>query len=131
MKEIFLFQTRIEKIEQEIRELSTNSVTLDTKDLELIEYQQVLEKAGQFFSDQEEDQSKALLSGDENRGGQLGFVAGVVQRERVRAFETMLWRVSRGNIFLRRVDLEHNFRDPVTVRYFENNNLFVITIVKC
>lgn len=116
---MLFFQTRVEKIEQEIRELSNNSIKLDTDDFELIEYQQVLEKTGVFFTDQEEDfASKALLSDDGNRGGQLGFVAGIVQRERVQPFETMLWRVSRGNVFLRRVDLEQPFKDPATVSYF-------------
>ncbi|KAL0882235.1 hypothetical protein ABMA27_000773 [Loxostege sticticalis] len=46
--------------------------------------------------------------------GRLGFVAGVVQRERVPAFERMLWRISRGNVFLRRADLDKPLEDPIT-----------------
>lgn len=48
--------------------------------------------------------------------GRLGFVAGVVQRERVPAFERMLWRISRGNVFLRRAELDKPLEDPITVR---------------
>lgn len=48
--------------------------------------------------------------------GRLGFVAGVVNRERVPAFERMLWRISRGNVFLRRAELDKPLEDPATVR---------------
>lgn len=47
--------------------------------------------------------------------GRLQFVAGVMQRERVPGFERMLWRVSRGNVFLRRVELDKPLEDPATV----------------
>lgn len=45
----------------------------------------------------------------------LGFVAGVVNRDRVIGFERMLWRVSRGNVYLRQADIEIPFKDPKTV----------------
>jgi hypothetical protein len=44
------------------------------------------------------------------------FVAGVVPRERVPAFERMLWRISRGNVFLRQAELDQSLEDPSTVR---------------
>lgn len=43
------------------------------------------------------------------------FVAGVVPRERVPAFERMLWRISRGNVFLRQAELDQPLEDPSTV----------------
>lgn len=45
----------------------------------------------------------------------LRFVAGVVPRERVPAFERMLWRISRGNVFLRQAELDQPLEDPSTV----------------
>lgn len=51
------------------------------------------------------------------------FVAGVVPRERVPGFERMLWRISRGNVFLRRAELEESLEDPATVRFI--NLLFL------
>lgn len=47
--------------------------------------------------------------------GSLNFVAGVVQRSKAPGFERMLWRVTRGNVFLRRVDIEEALVDPATV----------------
>jgi V-type H+-transporting ATPase subunit a len=58
-------------------------------------------------------------------GQQLGFVAGVIERERVLGFERMLWRISRGNVFLRHADIEKPFSDPKTVKI--NFKKFVIT----
>ncbi|KAI7803570.1 V-type proton ATPase 116 kDa subunit a isoform X2 [Triplophysa rosa] len=44
----------------------------------------------------------------------LGFVAGVIGRERIPTFERMLWRVCRGNVFLRQADIEDSLEDPTT-----------------
>ena len=47
-------------------------------------------------------------------GLQLGFVAGVILRERLPAFEKMLWRACRGNVFLRVAEIEDPLEDPHT-----------------
>src|SRR5256885_14924159 len=44
----------------------------------------------------------------------LGFVAGVILRERIPSFERMLWRVCRGNVFLRQAEIETPLEDPST-----------------
>lgn len=56
---------------------------------------------------------------------QLGFVAGVIERERILGFERMLWRISRGNVFLRQADIEKPFTDVKTVKTRENFFFFV------
>ena len=43
------------------------------------------------------------------------FVAGVILRERLPAFERMLWRACRGNVFLRQAEIDAALEDPVTV----------------
>uniref|UniRef100_A0A8C2JDQ0 V-type proton ATPase subunit a n=1 Tax=Cyprinus carpio TaxID=7962 RepID=A0A8C2JDQ0_CYPCA len=42
------------------------------------------------------------------------FVAGVINRERIPTFERMLWRVCRGNVFLRQTEIEDPLEDPTT-----------------
>lgn len=121
-------QAHIEKTENDIRELSHNAVNLKSNFLELTELRHVLEKTQVFFSEHEEangmDSVTRALINEETAAaasairGRLGFVAGVIQRERVPAFERMLWRISRGNVFLRRVELDKPLEDPSTV----NNN---------
>lgn len=99
-------------------------MNLKSNFLELIELRHVLEKTQVFFTEQEEvngidSVTRALITEETNVTairGRLGFVAGVIQRERVPAFERMLWRISRGNVFLRRVELDKPLEDPATVR---------------
>lgn len=43
-------------------------------------------------------------------------MAGVINRERIPMFERMLWRVCRGNVFLRQAEIENPLEDPVTVK---------------
>lgn len=57
---------------------------------------------------------------------QCSFVAGVILRERLPAFERMLWRACRGNVFLRQAMIEAPLEDPSNVR-FSLNFLEVIT----
>lgn len=87
----------------------------------------MLEKTQVFFSEHDEANgmdsvTRALINeeridaGASAIRGRLGFVAGVIQRERVPAFERMLWRISRGNVFLRRVELDKPLEDPATVK---------------
>lgn len=50
-------------------------------------------------------------------GARLYFFTGVVQRNRLLAFETMVWRVARGNVHFRTVSEDELFEDPHAVRY--------------
>jgi hypothetical protein len=45
------------------------------------------------------------------------FVAGVILRERIPAFERMLWRACRGNVFLKQAEIDTPLEDPVSVSY--------------
>lgn len=42
-------------------------------------------------------------------------MAGVIHRERIPAFERMLWRACRGNVFLKQAEIDTPLEDPVTV----------------
>ena len=120
-REIIDLEAHLEKTENEILELAQNEVNLKSNYLELTELRQVLENTQGFFSDQEVlnlDSMRMNLPTDDHTAnqnrGRLGFVAGVINRERVFAFERMLWRISRGNVFLKRSDLDEPLKDPAT-----------------
>lgn len=58
----------------------------------------------------------------------LSFVAGVISREKLPAFERMLWRACRGNVFLRQAMIESPLEDPTnvsTVRRDQRSNLII------
>ncbi|XP_058117624.1 V-type proton ATPase 116 kDa subunit a 1 isoform X7 [Anopheles ziemanni] len=136
-REMIDLEATFEKLENELREVNQNAEALKRNYLELTELKHILRKTQVFFDEQEggmhttESMTRALIT-DESRTGkamgpvQLGFleksqdteeylpcfVAGVILRERLPAFERMLWRACRGNVFLRQAMIEDPLEDP-------------------
>ncbi|XP_054032683.1 V-type proton ATPase 116 kDa subunit a 1 isoform X2 [Dryobates pubescens] len=132
-------EANFEKIENELKEINTNQEALKRNFLELTELKFILRKTQQFFDEAElhhqqmadpdllEESSSLLEPSEMGRGAplRLGFVAGVISRERIPTFERMLWRVCRGNVFLRQADIESPLEDPVTGDYV-HKSVFII-----
>uniref|UniRef100_A0A8C7VRN2 V-type proton ATPase subunit a n=1 Tax=Oncorhynchus mykiss TaxID=8022 RepID=A0A8C7VRN2_ONCMY len=93
-------EATFEKLENELKEINTNQEALKKNFLELTELKHILRRTQQFF----DEVSERLPS----------FVAGVISRERIPTFERMLWRVCRGNVFLRQAEIEDPLEDPAT-----------------
>uniref|UniRef100_A0A8C1IRN0 V-type proton ATPase subunit a n=2 Tax=Cyprinus carpio TaxID=7962 RepID=A0A8C1IRN0_CYPCA len=93
-------EATFEKLENELKEINTNQEALKKNFLELTELKHILRRTQQFF--------------DEVYWWWVVFVAGVIGRERIPTFERMLWRVCRGNVFLRQADIEDPLEDPAT-----------------
>jgi len=119
-REMIDLEATFEKLEHELQEVNQNAEALKKNFLELTELKHILRKTQQFFEEQDQmegpvGQHQQLISEDGNaqQGGlQLGFVAGVILRERLPAFERMLWRACRGNVFLRQAEIEDPLEDP-------------------
>ncbi|KAI6207432.1 V-type proton ATPase subunit a [Aphelenchoides besseyi] len=60
-----------------------------------------------------------------NAKAQLKFVAGVIQRERLPAFERLLWRACRGNVFLRQSEIAESLIDAAS-GISVNKSVFII-----
>ncbi|KAL3876178.1 hypothetical protein ACJMK2_034049 [Sinanodonta woodiana] len=124
-KEMVDLEATFEKIESELREVNTNAEALKRNYLELTELQEVLRVTQNFFRQHGaghhtiiEDAQQALVSIQEDRSGstavQLGFIAGVMQRIKIPAFERMLWFACRGNVFLKYEEIDRPLEDPQT-----------------
>lgn len=122
-REMIDLEANFEKLESELREVNSNAEVLKKSYLELSELRHILKKTQQFFDEMQDsalaDDSIQLLCEEGLRAGgqtqtRLGFVAGVILRERLHAFERMLWRVCRGNVFLRQAEIEQPLEDPHT-----------------
>ncbi|KAF2884736.1 hypothetical protein ILUMI_21462 [Ignelater luminosus] len=121
-REMIDLEATFEKLENELREVNQNAEALKRNFLELTELKQILRKTQVFFdemADSAREEEQVTLLGEEGlrAGGQalkLGFVAGVILRERIPAFERMLWRACRGNVFLRQAEIETPLEDPST-----------------
>ncbi|KAF4092998.1 hypothetical protein AMELA_G00027310 [Ameiurus melas] len=113
-------EATFEKLEIEMKEINTNQEALKVNFLELTELKHILRRTQQFFDEMEDpallEESSILLDPTEvvRAPLRLGFVAGVIGRERIPTFERMLWRVCRGNVFLRQAGIDDPLEDPTT-----------------
>uniref|UniRef100_A0A672Q3L4 V-type proton ATPase subunit a n=1 Tax=Sinocyclocheilus grahami TaxID=75366 RepID=A0A672Q3L4_SINGR len=123
-------QATFEKLENELKEINTNQEALKKNFLELTELKHILRRT-QLLS--KSCLSKPSIHRDHNMYTEFffyvkplctlliiqdclscRFVAGVINRERIPTFERMLWRVCRGNVFLRQTEIEDPLEDPTT-----------------
>ncbi|KAM7536854.1 hypothetical protein Aperf_G00000087544 [Anoplocephala perfoliata] len=125
-REMIDMETTFEKLENETKEVNASLGNLRQTYFELQEMKHLLRKTQIFFDEAHQtvqfnpDENLGLL-GEE--GGQpidggvelnLGFVAGVVLREMLPAFERMLWRACSGNVFLKQAEIELPIEDLLT-----------------
>uniref|UniRef100_A0A8C0FD41 V-type proton ATPase subunit a n=1 Tax=Bubo bubo TaxID=30461 RepID=A0A8C0FD41_BUBBB len=124
-------QTVLEKLEAELLEANQNQQTLKQNFLELTELKHLLKKTQDFFEVRDDffsEDTSGLLelrSTSAAAAAKLGFTAGVIKRERMIAFERLLWRACRGNIYLRYTEMDTPLEDPVT-REEVKKNVFII-----
>lgn len=127
-REMIDLEATFEKLENELREVNQNEEMLKKNYLELTELKHILRKTQQFFEEVEQDrlrpahrrgtsphrtvnEEEQSLLGETSWNSyvtalRLGFVAGVIQRERLPGFERLLWRACRGNAFLRQSEID-------------------------
>ncbi|PNW78309.1 hypothetical protein CHLRE_09g402500v5 [Chlamydomonas reinhardtii] len=119
-------ESRLEELEKELISMNENTERLDRTYNELVELQVVLEHAGKFF-----DKAKASVRADRDYAGvqepdapllevpgqdkvsRIGFVAGTIPADKVMGFERLLFRATRGNMFLRQGSVGE-VKDPIT-----------------
>ncbi|XP_037059541.1 V-type proton ATPase 116 kDa subunit a isoform X2 [Peromyscus leucopus] len=134
-REMIVLESTLEKLEGELQEANQNQQALKKSFLELTELKYLLKKTQDFFETETnladdffvEDTSGLL----ELRAipafmtGKLGFTAGVIHRERMASFERLLWRVCRGNVYLKFSEMDTLLEDPVTKEEIKKN-IFII-----
>ncbi|KAL5563090.1 hypothetical protein UlMin_032837 [Ulmus minor] len=140
-------EVKLGELEAELVEMNANGEKLKRSYNELAEYKLVLQKAGEYFHSAhssaieqqreleslqigEESLDMPLLSDQEmstdlSKQVKLGFITGLVPREKSMAFERILFRATRGNVFLRQAVLEDPVTDPVSGEKVEKNVFLV------
>lgn len=130
--------------EARLLQMNESKVTLSKRLLELTELLNVLKETSGFFEENEaklddrfpiRDEASSLLQGnyddrleigDGPRGDtSLGFVAGILPRSRVGAFEKIMFRALRGNLYLNHVEIQEDIMDPTTEVPLKKN-VFII-----
>ncbi|CRK45028.1 hypothetical protein BN1723_006398, partial [Verticillium longisporum] len=126
---------RSQSLEQRVFQLNDSYETLKKREVELTEWRWVLREAGGFFdrahgnvdeirASTEEDDAPLLQDVEHHNsapeversfsGMNIGFVAGVIARDRVASFERILWRTLRGNLYMNQSEIEEPLVDPST-----------------
>ncbi|UMM24895.1 hypothetical protein L5515_004911 [Caenorhabditis briggsae] len=128
-REMIDLEATFEKLENELREVNKNEETLKKNFSELTELKHILRKTQTFFEEAGTGEMLPPAGAMESEEGleltqhavagsapfaNFGFVAGVIQRERLHAFERLLWRACRGNVFLRTSEIDDVLNDTVT-----------------
>ena len=139
---------RSQSLETRIQGLNESYETLKKRETELTEWRWVLREAGGFFDrarGQTEEIRQSIDSSDdapllrdvEQANGStdaaqqsfsvmnIGFVAGVIPRERMGAFERILWRTLRGNLYMNQSEIPDPIVDPEKNEEV-HKNVFVI-----
>ncbi|KAL2346281.1 hypothetical protein Fmac_000281 [Flemingia macrophylla] len=127
-------EVKLQELEAELLEINANNEKLQHTYNELLEYKLVLEKVGEFFSSAKSNavahqrefdvhtngdgylDSPLLLEQEETPTKQvkLGFICGLVPREKSIPFERILFRATRGNVFLKQSVVQHPVLDPLS-----------------
>ncbi|KAL9993009.1 putative V-type ATPase, V0 complex, 116kDa subunit family [Helianthus debilis subsp. tardiflorus] len=140
-------EVKLGELESELIEMNANTEKLQRAYNELLEYKLVLQKAGDFFHhaqtsatvQQREFEEHRLVEGsmdspllleqemttDISKQVKLGYVSGLVPRDKSMAFERILFRTTRGNVFLKQNVVEEAVIDPVQGEKVEKN-VFII-----
>ncbi|ERM96201.1 hypothetical protein AMTRI_Chr09g14680 [Amborella trichopoda] len=141
-------EIKLGELEAELIEVNSNNEKLQRTYNELMEYKLVLEKAGEFFysarrdaTAQQREIEESLQVGegsidspllleqemltDPSKQVKLGFVSGLVPKAKSMAFERILFRATRGNMYLKQSVVEGPVTDPVSGEKVEKN-VFVV-----
>ncbi|XVE94623.1 hypothetical protein REPUB_Repub02eG0024700 [Reevesia pubescens] len=140
-------EVKVGELEAEVIEMNANHEKLQQSYNELIEYKLVVQKAGEFFhsaqssaaAKQREVEAQLRSEGsidspllleqemvtDPSKQVKLGFISGLVPREKSLAFERILFRATRGNVFLKQSVVEDPVTDPASGEKVEKN-VFVV-----
>ncbi|KAK4437730.1 V-type proton ATPase subunit a3 [Sesamum alatum] len=139
-------EVKLGDLEAELVEINANGEKLQRSYNELAEYKLVLQKAGEFFNSALSSAEAHHREYTSNQGGEsletpllseqetladpskqvkLGFITGLVPRDKSMAFERILFRATRGNVFLKQATVDEPVIDPVSGEKVEKN-VFVV-----
>ncbi|XP_074557988.1 V-type proton ATPase subunit a3-like [Curcuma longa] len=140
-------EIKLGEIEAELIEVNSNNEKLQRAYNELVEYMLVLKKAGEFFhsaqssatAQQRENESHQSADGsldspllleqemltEPSKQLKLGFVSGLVPKEKAMSFERILFRATRGNMYLSQAAVDEPVIDPISGEKVAKN-VFVV-----
>uniref|UniRef100_A0A914QMH7 V-type proton ATPase subunit a n=1 Tax=Panagrolaimus davidi TaxID=227884 RepID=A0A914QMH7_9BILA len=140
-RDIHELEAKFEKIDEELATINSSTAGLKKNFLKLQQIKHVLKKVRhQLDEGQRREAFKSISEQQHMENGnnvqlyvtaedekvktesELRFVAGVIRRDRVLAFERVIWRLCRGNVYARTEDIEmgqhHAFQEDNEMSVF-------------
>ncbi|ODV85691.1 hypothetical protein CANARDRAFT_27794 [[Candida] arabinofermentans NRRL YB-2248] len=118
-------------LEDRLSQLTNASDDLLKRQMDLKQYQQVLNSTDDYF--QRTLAPDLLDLGDEQQveflenGGvhDANFITGVISRSKVDVLEKILWRVLRGNLFIKFTEIEQKMFDPKAKEFVDKSSFII------
>ncbi|KMZ65135.1 hypothetical protein ZOSMA_338G00190 [Zostera marina] len=131
MSQMTQAHTDFDELEAILSELEDDLIRVNANNLKLLrtynehlEYMLVIQKVGEFLyakqnltaalRSQIHDTDRSEMITDPSKQIKLGFVSGLIPKEKTMAFERTLFRATRGNMFLKQAAVENLVTDPVS-----------------
>uniref|UniRef100_A0A914BYS9 V-type proton ATPase subunit a n=1 Tax=Acrobeloides nanus TaxID=290746 RepID=A0A914BYS9_9BILA len=137
-------EAKFDKLEEELSSINLSTKSLKDNYLQLTDIKNVLNKVRVLFDEGQRTQAFQSISDAQHGYGpiqangnafvgddfkdtvkketELKFVAGVIRRDRISTFERILWRLCKGNVYVRTNDIEFDpqalFHDDVEKSVF-------------
>lgn len=107
------------KLEKELKNIGKNSASVKRDYLKYYEYRNVMMKTDHLFEGRmskasNESLTRLLLDEAASSGKTVGFVGGVIVRDKVHTFQQIVWRVCQGNVFFSHEPILDKIEDPDT-----------------
>ncbi|MBN3325774.1 VPP4 ATPase, partial [Atractosteus spatula] len=119
-----LVQSVLEKLESELLGMAQNQQSLRSNAMELIELKELVKTVQEFF---EVNVFSLLPCNTVTLGSilELHIIGGVIRSERMLSFERVLWRVCRGNVYIKQRDMDATVEDPDTKEEVKKKVFFI------
>eukprot|EP00667_Euglena_gracilis_P005592 EG_transcript_5630 len=122
-------EPKLESLESELRDLNQKWEQLLSQKNSMKEHYEILTQPPSFFRGEDDGLSSAVPSSlEEGQGfrvGGLRYLTGVISSERAASFERLVYRATRGNMFMRTAPAKNQFEDPATGEVVEKT-VFVV-----
>lgn len=124
-------ESKFEDLEKQIQQMNTNQEALNRNYNQLDELKHVLQKDDDFFKEAQKDMDgpapisivdeSTLEEGKLGGSGRLGFISGVIDRPSFNTFERILYRATRGNLYMKYSEIKEDIKDPHTGNMTQKN----------
>eukprot|EP01130_Rhizamoeba_saxonica_P015557 TRINITY_DN7019_c0_g1_i1.p1 TRINITY_DN7019_c0_g1~~TRINITY_DN7019_c0_g1_i1.p1 ORF type:complete len:814 (-),score=177.13 TRINITY_DN7019_c0_g1_i1:30-2471(-) len=120
---------QLDELEAELVDTNTYYETMVRRNNRYVEYKHVLNKNADFFAEASADDlnfgDEDVYYDEDHMKGMLSWKSGVIERKSFHLFQQIIFRASRGNVFMKFAEIDEQLKDPSTGD-MQEKNVFII-----